>query len=131
MCASYNGVSVPIEIAFEEINEELDSHAALHAMDVISDIIFIIDIVVGFLTAYIDTSSGDSISNPRKIARRYMQSGFAFDFLSSLPFIVSPLLNQYKSIMNLLGVFRIFKLIRLRKIDQVIANLHSDKNTKT
>ena len=63
---------MPIEIAFKEINEVFDSYTALHALDVLVDVIFIIDIVVGCLTAYIDTRTGDSIHNPRKIAKRYL-----------------------------------------------------------
>ena len=131
---------MPVEIAFEEINEFLDSFAALHALDVFTDFIFVVDIVFNFLTSYIDTQSGDSIHNPRKICKRYMKAVFIFDFLSSLPFVVwgvTKLLIIMTSFEGLdqvsldrIGILRIFKLMTLRKIDQVIANMHSGKETK-
>ena len=58
-CAIYTTITVPIELCFAEINDYFDSFIVLHTLDVIVDIIFIIDIIVGFLTSYINTTTGD------------------------------------------------------------------------
>ena len=142
LCAAYAGFTAPIEIAFEEVDDVFASSLFLHILDVVVDFIFIIDIVAGFLTAYTDTYTGDTIRNPRRIAIRYLKSGFVFDLLSSLPFAVTPVLTQLHKawpdfaahdawIIEALSLCRIFKLVRLRKIDQVIANMHSSKGLKT
>ena len=140
LCATYNGLTVPVEVAFEEINEYLDSFAFLHSLDVFIDFIFIIDIVINFLTSYIDTRSGNPIHNPQKICKRYMKAVFIFDFLSSLPSIaigvtnVISLISSFEGLDKVfqerLGILRIFKLMALTKIDQVIANMHSGKEVK-
>ena len=89
-CAAYSGFSVPIEVAFVRINYIFDNYPATHMMDILVDFIFLIDIVVGFLTAYIDSRTGDKITNPKKIAKRYMYEGFMFDMISSIPFLLAP-----------------------------------------
>ena len=91
LCAVYTAVSVPLEISFPDINEYFDSFLLLHTADVVVDVIFIIDIVVGFLTAYTNTATGDQIRNPWKISKRYLMSGFTFDFISSIPFLLTPI----------------------------------------
>ena len=50
---------MPVEIAFEGIDRAIDEFWITHALDVIVDVIFLIDIVVGFLTEYTDVVSGD------------------------------------------------------------------------
>lgn len=89
-CTILVGFTVPIEIAFEEINELFDSYWALHAFDMSVDVIFLIDIGVAFMTSYVNTSSGDTITNPKRIAIRYLISTFMFDFLSAVPFLLYP-----------------------------------------
>ena len=91
LCAIYTAITVPVEISFPEINAYFDSFLLLHTADVVVDVIFIIDIVVGFLTAYTNTATGDQIRNPWKIGRRYLMSGFTFDCISSTPFLLTPL----------------------------------------
>ena len=133
----YTAITVPVEISFAEINEYFDSFALLHTCDVIVDVIFVIDIVLGFLTAYTNTATGDQIRNPWRIGKRYLMSGFAFDFISSIPFLLTPVrlipgfAENHAGLMEALSLFRIFKLVRLRKIDPTIANMHSSKETKT
>ena len=79
---------MPVEIAFPNIDRAIDEFWITHALDVLVDVIFLIDIVVGFLTEYTDVVSGDQIRNPKKIAKEYIKSTFFFDAISSLPFIV-------------------------------------------
>ena len=66
--AIYTSFIAPVEIAFPEINELFKEDSFIHSMDIMVDILFLIDIIVNFLTEYTDTSSGDQIRNPVKIA---------------------------------------------------------------
>ena len=44
------------------------------------------DIVVQFLTSYINIQTGDEINKPSHIANRYIRGEFIVDFLSTFPF---------------------------------------------
>ena len=79
---------MPVEIAFAGIDKAIDEFWITHALDILVDVIFLIDIVAGFLTEYTDVVTGDQIRNPKKIAKEYMKSGLFFDAISSVPFIV-------------------------------------------
>ena len=44
------------------------------------------DIIVQFLTSYINVESGDEIMKPLLIAKRYLAGEFMIDFVSTFPF---------------------------------------------
>ena len=50
---------MPVEIAFAGIDKAIDEFWITHALDVLVDVIFLIDIVAGFLTEYTDVVTGD------------------------------------------------------------------------
>lgn len=50
------------------------------------DIVFIIDIVVNFRTAYHDPLTGETVYDPYKIAKQYVHSWFIIDVVSGIPF---------------------------------------------
>ena len=50
------------------------------------DLIFVIDIVQSFFVSYVDTFSGDVITQPKLIAKRYMKGQFTIDMVSTMPF---------------------------------------------
>ena len=136
LSAIFTSFFVPVEIAFEGIDKAVDKFWFTHALDVLVDVIFLIDIVAGFLTEYTDVVTGDQIRNPKKIAKGYMKSGFFFDAISSVPFIVESfvpidMIKKVPIVSSWLSVFRIFKLVRLRKIGDAIAHMTHSKETKT
>ena len=58
----------------------------------IVDIFYVIEIVIKFMTAYINPSSklgifgrGDLVTDPHEIAKKYLRSDFAVDLVASLP----------------------------------------------
>uniref|UniRef100_A0A1D1YZ49 Putative cyclic nucleotide-gated ion channel 14 n=1 Tax=Anthurium amnicola TaxID=1678845 RepID=A0A1D1YZ49_9ARAE len=56
----------------------------------IADVFYILHMVMKFRTAYVAPSSrvfgrGELVMDPKKIARRYLQSDFAIDFMAALP----------------------------------------------
>ena len=94
MGALFTSFIAPVEIAFPDINEDFHKNTYMHSLDRIVDVIFLIDIFIGFITEYTDVSTGDQIQNPAKIAKRYVMGIFIFDVLSSCPFIFSILLSS-------------------------------------
>ena len=64
-----------------------------------------------------------------------MQGTLFFDAISSLPFVIEALfrsgLKKFPGFASFLSFLRIFKLVRLRKIDTTIASLSWSKETKT
>jgi len=53
--------------------------------DVISDLIFLIDLPLNFIFIEVDKNSGDLIFDRKKIAIMYLKSWFLFDAVSSFP----------------------------------------------
>jgi hypothetical protein len=82
-CAVYNCIIVPYEIAFmheEESNELL-------FVSVVIDVVFTFDIIFNFRTTFIDTVTGDEVTDPHKISHHYIKSGhLLLDILATLPF---------------------------------------------
>ena len=67
--AILNGVTLPLEIAFgEQFSNELSYQIA----DYITTGIFVLDVVAGFFTSYVNISSGDEIFGMRMIAINYI-----------------------------------------------------------
>ena len=81
--AIINGIGLPLEIAFNEIIDEVEWYAVLNN---ITTSIFVMDILFGFFTSYVNISSGDEIFGMRMIAIYYITYGsFIIDLLSTLP----------------------------------------------
>ncbi|KAL6979341.1 hypothetical protein U1Q18_021006, partial [Sarracenia purpurea var. burkii] len=63
----------------------------LTALRSVTDLFYVINMIVQFRTAYVAASSrvigrGELVIDPGKIAGRYLRQGFWFDLLASLPF---------------------------------------------
>ena len=57
-----------------------------YEIEIVIDIIYVVDIVFGFLTSYINSYTGDEIFGLRLIAKNYLASEFLVDFLSTFYF---------------------------------------------
>ena len=87
--ALINAIWSPIEIAFDT-NEYLEKESfggllTLSIYALVSDYIFIIDLVVQFFSSYRDLRTGAEIYQPKAIAYNYLQGEFFIDFISCLP----------------------------------------------
>ena len=94
-----------------------------------------IDIAVGFMTSYIDYFTGDEITLPSLIARRYLSNDLPIDVLSTMPFkqiCVYIFRMDQISHMMMLGfkVCKLLKVFRLRKVLEMIRNFNSTKEVK-
>ena len=72
-----------------------DEHSFLNVWEKLVDVFFGFDIVFAFFTAYIDTSYGENIQSQKLIAKHYFKSGFIFDFISTTPLFMKPLIAAF------------------------------------
>ncbi|XP_019189929.1 PREDICTED: potassium channel AKT1-like isoform X2 [Ipomoea nil] len=108
----------PFEFGFLET-----PNGPLAICDNVVNAVFAIDIVLTFFVAYLDKTTYLLIDDPKKIAWRYIKSGFFFDVISTIPSEVVPhgYLQPY-------GYFTMLRLWRLRRVSSMFARLEKDKN---
>ena len=81
--AIVNGIGLPLEIAFNDMIDDLEWYSII---DKITTCVFVFDIIFGFFTSYVNISSGDEIFGMRMIAVNYITNGsFIIDLLSTVP----------------------------------------------
>lgn len=84
--AIWNALWTPLTISFNEA-EKIGGTVGFKIIDTFVDTIFWIDILLQFMTSYVDQASGDEIFAPKKIAKHYVLKGsFLIDFMSTFPF---------------------------------------------
>ncbi|KAM3218353.1 potassium channel AKT1 [Capsicum annuum] len=99
---------------------------AIAILDNIANGFFAIDIVLTFFVAYLDKSKYTLIDDPRRIALRYIRSGFIFDLISTIP---SELIRRVlPHSLQSYGYFSMLRLWRLRRVSYMFARL--EKNRK-
>lgn len=128
-CLLFILVVQPLEAAY------LDAHFSregrpLMVVNRIVDVIFIADIFVNFNTGYFDVKE-DLVMDASKIARRYVRSWFALDFLCSVPPVIELVIiylvargaassstNTLRSakVLKIGRVFRAIKMLRFSKL---------------
>ena len=91
-------------------------------------LVYIADIVVQFLTSYLQVQTGDEVTKPRMIAGRYIRGEFSIDLLSTFPFryfrVKSQVYNTITKICSLL------KVLRIRKLYSTISQANLTEETK-
>jgi hypothetical protein len=93
------------------------------------DFIFLADVVVGFMTTYVNPSTGDEIWSPAMIAKNYACSPrFWFDLLSSMPFDYYEIEDGFLG--DIMSTISILKIVRVTRISRIISNLNVMKNSK-
>lgn len=120
--AIFNSFAVPMEFVFKD----LTNNTSYNALDTIITFIFIADIIVAFNTRYID-GTGETITDRKKIARRYMKGDFIIDFISSIPFKILGLLFDF---FNQISILKILKVVRIRRITKLVLKLEFREEQK-
>jgi len=93
-------------------------------IDNIIDVIFSIDIIINFFSAYYDQND-DIVIDKRKIAIKYIKSWFIIDFLGVFPIYLF-IEGDSKSINNLVRLLRIqrlYKLLRLNRLKKIVISM--------
>jgi hypothetical protein len=121
LLAIWNAIWTPLTIAFDRA-AELGEGNPFSSIDIFVDTCFWIDIVVGFVSSYVDSVSGDEIFAPKKIAKHYIFKGsFLIDFMSTFPFSnifsgaglpKSSKFYLFADIMSLLKALRLKKILK-------------------
>ena len=110
-------IFLPIRLAFEPIAYEKLTIDQVHIIDILIDIFFFIDIIINFLTFYID-KFGVKITDRKKIAKRYIKSWFLLDVISTFPFhlIINDRSSSFSSLAKLPRLIKLVRLLRFLKL---------------
>jgi len=123
--AVVNGVTLPLEIAF---GDQFSNEPWYRVLDWITISVFILDVIAGFFTSYVNISSGDEIFGMRMIAINYITEGtFLIDIASTFPIdqlAVAFGAEQDGSVAQSLKIFGLLKIQRLRRISKIIGNMN-------
>ena len=120
LTAIFNALAIPVTIAFLPLWAE---HRAYVIIDMLTNIVFFMDIFVIFNTSFFDKDS-EEIVDRRKIAFRYIMGLFVIDFLSSVPW------GQLAPNSELIRLFNTLKIIRVLRISKIINKLRVPEDIK-
>lgn len=81
--AVFNAFEVPIQLAFEP--EIMETRYWVY-FDLLINVLFCVDILGSFRTAYVNDKTGEEIKDPWPVAKHYLKTTFLFDLIASLPF---------------------------------------------
>lgn len=121
--AIQNSIFIPLSLSFD-FNEAVFDKVYYLVLDYLIDVVFIIDIAFMFFTSIIN-EDGMEIFDSKKIAETYLGSfGFVFDFLSVGGS------NFISKVFERLGLLKLFKIIRVRRVGVYISKLTLPKDVK-
>ena len=116
--ACYNVLITPFEFSFEYV-ESRTAQPPFRQIEMIIDLFYSVDIVLGFTTSYISQFNGDEFFHLGMIAKNYMKNDFFVDFLSTFWFAeFFKYIIRYES-SQLTFVFKLFKLLKVYRIRRV------------
>lgn len=120
-------LAVPFIIGFG-----LDVPDSVQILDAIMDTFFALDIMLAFVTAYVDERESLILSH-RIVARRYLSGFFIIDVLSVFPMepvmrVAEPNAAKSGSALKILRLVRLMKLGRLFKLKKLSALLEEQLN---
>ena len=127
LLAIYNCVITPVNVAFQPAVMETIYFLILN---LIIDITFLSDIVVNFRTAYLHEKTGDEISDPKKIAKKYIKTRFWIDLAASIPLDFMALLFFSSSNSNELQLISLLKLVRVLRLNRIITYMNTRDDIK-
>jgi len=108
----YLAMSLPFEMAF---NVTIADHSQFVAvLEEVITVFFIVDLVFGFVTGYVDDQNGVLVTAPVSIARRYLRTWFFPDLLASFPY--SWVMQGATNAPKLLRVNRVLRLARFARM---------------
>lgn len=92
LSALYQAIYVPFDLFFVEttraraggLDEGRRVWAFLDALEVVTEVVFYMDLVLGFFVCYFDKTIGEFIWKPKLIVKRYLKGKFFVNFLATL-----------------------------------------------
>ena len=125
----YVSLFTPLQIAFfEQDFATLEDWMGWFVMDLIIDVVFIVDIVLNFRTAWMSKDAEDYgryVFDAGNAARRYCKGWFTVDLLSVIPFYFIDIYLLYSDIpasaaSSIVRVPKMLKMVRLAKLLRVL-----------
>lgn len=113
--ATWNTISIPIEVAFEP---DILEHRFFWWLDNIVDLLFFTDILINFRYAYMHPKTGEEIRIGSKVTWNYLKTRFFIDVLATIPFdTVAEVFFSTDSIyFKLFGIAKLVRVLRLSRI---------------
>ncbi|KAI1901548.1 hypothetical protein AGOR_G00035550 [Albula goreensis] len=126
-----NLIILPVGITFFENEHSL----SWIAFNVVSDTLFLADLVFNFRTGILKEDSGEIILDPMAIRSNYLKTWFVVDFVSSIPvdyiFLVADLeylmdseLYRTARALRIFRFTKILSLLRLLRLSRLIRYIH-------
>jgi hypothetical protein len=108
--AIFNAFEIPIMLSFEP--EFMETVYWVY-FDLIINLLFCIDILASFRTAYINSKTGEEIRGNWSVACHYLGTSFFIDVIASLPFdfIISLIVQGRNPILRLIGLIKLTRII--------------------
>mgnify|MGYP001947954070 CR=1 FL=1 len=132
--ATYTFIYQPLFLVFDDVQKHFDENEAMQYLEIFVDAAFVIDMGLSFFTSYIDTRTGERITQPKLIARNYMTGEFITDLVSVLPLLLEQVLQaqikQYDWVQSMIKIFRLMKLIRVFQVFILITNSNLSQERK-
>ena len=121
LLALWNCIYIPIDVAFKP-----EKGLGMVTSDTIIDILFAVDIVVNFMTTYINPKNGVAVTSPSRIVKNYVFRGrFWVDLLASIPF--DKLISKDQTMASVEGggddystILGLLKMVRLLRLGRII-----------
>ena len=82
--AIFNSFSIPLTLAFSEIEENFSQNDYYNIVNLVGTCLFFFDILINLNTTYYD-HDGEEIHDKRLIMKNYVFGMFSIDLISSLP----------------------------------------------
>lgn len=117
--AIFNSFAVPLEYVLSFLQES----SLYNTVDFVINMLFMIDILLGFMTTYFD-AQGQEVRDHKKIAIKYLKGLFIIDFLSSVPYKL--LFPDFKTI----HILKILKIARISRFEPVVQKMELNEESK-
>jgi len=81
----YVAILMPYNVCFHQVVPDAGMSNQDY-FDFAVDLLFGVDIIVNFISAYEDDATGIPVINPKVISNNYVSSWFLFDLIAIIPF---------------------------------------------
>ncbi|GMF14357.1 unnamed protein product [Phytophthora lilii] len=114
---SITAITVPFRIAFD-----VQDVLVFYATDRMSDVLFVVDVILSFCTTYVD-DTGVEIVDRHEIRRHYLKTTFFVDIVATIPFdfLIEAVAagNIFRSL-RLIRTLKLIKLLRLMRLSKLL-----------
>lgn len=114
------GITVPYRLAFDSPAE-----GGWLIINIFTELVLISDIIVNFRTAYYDPEIGHTITDPKKIADKYLKSWAVLDVPSATPFEILNAVFFVDPSLRLMQMVRLVQLLRIFRVARALKDVQA------